>query len=223
MLKINIIIASLLAFLTASGQIKYVSGFVITNQQDTIYGDFNLITDMDKKLINAKYQERIAFTNNLGEKTFYEPGDIRSFQFFYDFETFRFASVPYFKNGWRFMKVISEKGYLKLYRLYVDNDKRLMASLYDLADFVYSPFGDFDQSFFYLLKPDKSVLILGKHTPQQKILSFFGDCTEVAEKIASRRYCYTDVYRMVREYNHWKQKRAQALNKDGRIDDGKGA
>jgi len=53
---------------------------------------------------------------------------------------------------------------------------------------------------------------MGKHTPKQRIYSFFADYPELAEKIDSREYKYTDVYRMVREYNAWKQVEAETIN-----------
>lgn len=199
------IIVFLLISILLSGKSKSnAEGYIITTAQDTIYGFFKLKTDKDKKLDYAKTQEKICFINKEGKKTYYTPGGIKAFHFFYNFETLTFSTVPYFKNGQLFMKVISEKDYLYLYQFYLDNEKRL-ANAYELAEFAYSS-GDFGEKyFFYIVKPDGKILLMGKHTPKNKIFSFFADCPELADKIDSRQYKYTDVYRMVREYNAWKK------------------
>ena len=192
---------------------KKAEGYIITYNQDTIYGSFKLKTDKDKKLIYAKTQEKVSFFNQDGKRTLYKPGEIESFYFFYDFETLTFKTVPYFTNWQLFMKVISEKGNLHLYKFYPDSDKRL-SSVYELAEYIYSS-GSFDEKFFfYIIKPDGEILFMGKHTPKRRIYSFFNDYPELAEKIDTRQYKYTDVYKMVREYNAWKEEMENASSSD---------
>lgn len=192
--------------LITHGKPKRAEGYIITLDQDTVYGSFKLKTDKEKKLIYAKTQEKISFYDQDGKKTIYYPGEILSFYFYYDFETLTFKTVPYFKNGQLFMKVISEKGNLHLYQFYPDSEKRL-ASVYELAEYTYSSKGIGEKSFFYIIKPDGQILLMGKHTPKRRIFEFFIDYPELAQKIDSREYNYSDVYRMVREYNAWKKEK----------------
>ncbi|MCD4732490.1 MAG: hypothetical protein K8R74_17950 [Bacteroidales bacterium] len=213
MIKYCITIILLLLSMLSFGKSNFAEGYIVTLNQDTIYGSFKLKTYKNKKLIYSKTQEKIVFYNQDGKRTVYEAGAIKSFYFFYDFETLTFKTVPYFKKGKLFMKVISEKGNLNLYQFYPDSEKRL-SSVYELAEYAYSlgggGFGE--KYFFYIIKPDGTILLMGKHTPKQRIYSFFADYYELAEKIDSREYKYTDVYRMVREYNAWKQVEAETIN-----------
>jgi len=186
---------------TTLGKSKYAEGYIVTLEQDTIFGRIKIKVDKEDVFLPSKVEDKIVFVPDGGKRTAYLPGSIRYFSFFYNFETLIYASVPYF-NGQLFMKVISENGFLKLYQFYPDEEKGL-ANAYELAEFVYA--ADFNTiRFFYILKPDGEFLFLGRHTPRNKILSFFGDDPELAEKIGSREYKYTDVYRMVREYNSHK-------------------
>lgn len=215
MIRYYIIIILLVISIISLGKSKNAEGYIVTLNQDTIYGSFKIKTDKNKKLIYAKTQVKIVFFDQDGKKTVYEAGAIKSFYFFYDFETLTFKTVPYFKKGKLFMKVISEKGNLKLYQFYPDSEKRL-SSVYELAEYAYSlgggGFGE--KYFFYIIKPDGTILLMGKHTPKQRIYSFFTDYPELAEKIDSRQYKYTDVYRLVREYNAWKLNEAETINSD---------
>lgn len=203
--KYYLVIVLFLMTLISFGKSKNTAeGYIITQKQDTIYGYFKLKTDKDKKIIYSKTQERIRFYDQDGKKFIYEAGSIKSFYFYYDFETLTFTTVPYFKNGQLFMKVISEKGFLNLYKFY-PNGERGLANVYELAEFAYS-LGDFGEKFFfYIIKPNGEILLMGKHTPKRIIHSFFADYPTLAEKIDSREYKYSDVYRMVREYNAWKR------------------
>lgn len=213
MIRYYIFIVLVLFSLISFGKSKNAEGYIITLSQDTIHGSFKLKTDKDKKLIYAKTQEKVVFFDQDGKKTIYDAGEIASFYFFYNFETLTFKTVPYFKNGQLFMKVISEKGYLNLYQFYPDGDKRL-ASVYELAEFTYS-LGSFgERFFFYIIKPDGDILLMGKHTPKHRIYSFFADDPELAEKIDTREYKYTDIYRMVREYNAWKKETEKGENSE---------
>lgn len=204
MLKLYFTIVFILFGLLSFGKSKDAEGYIITNNQDTIYGSFRLKTDRDKKLIYAKTQEKISFFNEEGKRTVYHPGDIKSFYFFYNLETLTFKSVPFFKNGDLFLKVVSEKGNLRLYQLFPDGDKRL-TSVYELAEVAFSTGLSGEKFFFCIFKPNGEVLVMGRHTPKNKIRSFFTDYPELFDKIDSREYKYTDVYRMVREYNAWKK------------------
>ena len=213
MIRYYIIIILLLISIISLGKSKNAEGYIVTLNQDTIYVSFKLKTEKNKKMIYAKTQEKIVFYDQDGKRTVYEAGAIKSFYFFYDFETLTFKTVPYFKSGKLFMKVISEKGNLKLYQFYPDSEKRL-SSVYELAEYVYSTGGFDEKYFFYIIKPDGTILLMGKHTPKHRIYSFFANYPELAEKIDSREYKYTDVYRMVREYNAWKQVEAETINSD---------
>ena len=185
---------------TYAGKTIYVQGYIITLEQDTLYGKIKIWIDKNNKLMPSKIEDRVVFAPEKGKRKTYFPGSIRYFYFFYNLETITYASVPFFK-GQLFMKVISETGYLSMYWFYPDEDKGL-STAYNLAEFVYAT--DFREiSFFYILKPDTTYLFLGRHTPRNKILDFFANNPEVAEKIKSREYNYTDVYRMVREYNKY--------------------
>lgn len=213
MIKYYILIVFLLFWLTSVAKPKRAEGYIITLDQDTVYGSFKLKTDKDKKLIYAKTQEKISFYDPDGKKTIYYPEEISLFYFYYDFETLTFKSVPYFKNGRLFMKVISESGNLHLYQFFPDSEKRL-ASVYELAEFTYSSGGLAEKFFFYIIKPDGEILLMGKHTPKRRIKAFFNDYPELAEKIDSREYNYSDVYKMVREYNTWKKEMANSAGSD---------
>jgi hypothetical protein len=212
-MRYYITIIFLLFSLLSNGKSKNAEGYIITLAGDTIYGSFKLKTDRNKKLIYAKTQEKISFFEEGKRRTLYHAGEINSFYFYYDFETLTIKTVPYFKNGQLFMKVISETGNLHLYQFYPDSEKRL-ASAYELAEYAYSSKGFGEKFFFYIIKPDGSILLMGKHTPKHRIYSFFADYNELAEKIDSREYKYTDVYRMVREYNAWKKELEGTIGSD---------
>ena len=187
--------------ITTYGKSVYAEGYIVTLEQDTVFGTIKIRVDNKDRFMPSKVEDKIVFKPDKGKRTTYEPGTIRYFSFFYNFETLTYASVPYF-NGQLFMKMISESGFLHLYQFYPDEEKGL-ANAYELAEFVYA--ADFSTiSFFYILKPNGEFLFLGRHTPRNKILSFFGDDPQLAEKIKSREYKYTDVYRLVREYNNHK-------------------
>lgn len=214
MIKYYIVIVLLLVGFISFGKSKEkAEGYIITHSQDTIYGYFKLKTDRDKKINYAKTQEKICFVNKDGKKSYYDATEIESFYFFYNLETLTFKSVPYFKNGQLFMKVVSEKGNLNLYQLYPDSEKRL-TSVYELAEYAFSMVGSGEKFFFYIIKPSGQFLLMGKHTPKNRIQSFFDDYPELAEKIDSREYKYTDVYKMVREYNAWKKELEDTISSD---------
>jgi len=148
MIKYCITIILLLLSMLSFGKSNFAEGYIVTLNQDTIYGSFKLKTYKNKKLIYSKTQEKIVFYNQDGKRTVYEAGAIKSFYFFYDFETLTFKTVPYFKKGKLFMKVISEKGNLNLYQFYPDSEKRL-SSVYELAEYAYS-LGGFSEKYFFL-------------------------------------------------------------------------
>ncbi len=204
--RILLLFIVFLISVTTYGKSVYAEGYIITLEQDTLFGSIRIRVDNDDQFMPSKVEDKVVFVPEKGKRTTYLPGAIRYFFFFYNFESITYASVPYF-NGQLFMKVISEKGFLKLYQFYPDEEKGL-STAYELAEFIYRT--DFNKvSFFYILKPDGAFLFLGKHTPRHKILSFFKEDPELAEKIESGEYRYTDVYRMVREYNSF-----MADNKD---------
>lgn len=213
MIRYYIFIVLVLFSLISFGKSKNAEGYIITLSQDTIYGSFKLKTDKDKKLIYAKTQEKISFFNEEGKRTVYHPGEIKSFYFFYNLETLTFKSVPYFKNGDLFLKVVSEKGNLRLYKLFPDGDKRL-TSVYELAEYAFSTGLSGEKFFFCIIKPKGELLVMGRHTPKNKIRSFFTDYPKLFDKIDSREYKYTDVYRMVREYNVWKKETEKREHSD---------
>lgn len=180
------------------GKTVFAEGYIITFELDTIYGKIKIQVDENAKLLPSKIEDKVVFVPKKGKRKTYLPGAIRYFYFYYNLETITYASVPYF-NGQLFMRVISENGFLKLYKFYPDEERGLANAL-ELAEFVYAT--DFKEAnFFYILKPNGAYLFLGRHTPRNKILAFFEEIPELAEKIESREYKYTDVYRMVREYN----------------------
>ncbi|MCB2219328.1 MAG: hypothetical protein KQI35_02955 [Bacteroidetes bacterium] len=208
-----IIILFILLQTMAFGRAKFADGYIITHQGDTIYGKIKIKVDKNEKLIPSKMQEKITFNNREGQRSVYEAGTIRSFYFFYDFETPTFVSVPFFKESNLFLKVIGEQGYLKLYQYYPIDEKGL-SNAYELAEYVYGVFDFGERYFFYILKPDGDRLLMGKHTPKNKILEFFKEDTALAQKIDTREYGYADVYRMVREYNQWKAEISGSNNLD---------
>jgi hypothetical protein len=186
----------------AFGRAKTADGYIITHQGDTTYGKIKIKVDKNEKLMPSKLQEKIIFISRDGQRSVYEAGTIRSFYFYYDFETPTFVSVPFYKESNLFLKVIGDQGYLKLYQYYPMDEKGL-SNAYELAEYVYGVFDLGERYFFYILKPDGGRLLMGKHTPKNKILEFFKEDPELAQKIDSREYGYADVYRMVREYNQW--------------------
>ncbi|HPE57371.1 MAG TPA: hypothetical protein PK904_13270 [Bacteroidales bacterium] len=192
----------LFAFALYAGT-KKVEGYIITNQGDTIYGKIRIKTDKEGRLEHAKLQDKLVFYNNDGVRKIYLPGSISSFYFYYDFQTPAFVSVNFYKDSHLFLMVIGDQGYLKLYKYYPSSDKSL-SSAFELAEYVYGV-NDFEERFFfYIIKPDGKKILMGKHTPQNKLIEFFSDNDEIAEKLRSREYNYADVYKMVREYNQWK-------------------
>lgn len=194
-------IASITSYgINAHEKTKYADGYIITLEQDTLFGSIRIEVDNNDEYIPSRFENKVVFIPDSGNRTTYIPGSIKYFYFFYNFEMLTFASVPYY-NGYLFMKVISEKGFLKLYRFYPDKDLRI-SSAFDLAEIAYGT--NFDKAgYFYILKPDGSFLFLGKHTHKRKITTFFKEDPLLAEKIASGEYKYTDVYRIVREYNRY--------------------
>ena len=114
----------------------HVPGYVVTLEQDTIFGEIKIKIDNNSHFIPSSVEDKIVFVPNKGKRKKYVPGSILYFFFFYNFESVTYATVPYF-NGQLFMRVISETGFLKMYHYYPDDEKGL-SSVYELAEFVYA-------------------------------------------------------------------------------------
>lgn len=182
---------------------KKADGYIITNAGDTIYGKIKVKLNKEEKIKFATLQDQVIFYDEEGKKTIYLPGEIRSFYFYFNEQTPSFVSVEFYKSSQLFLMVIGDQGYLKLYKYYPGDEKSL-ASAYELAEYVYGV-KDFDELyFFYVLKPDGERLLLGRHTPQNKLISFFEEHTEIRQKLESREFNYADIYKIVRMYNQWK-------------------
>ena len=202
MKQFTLICLLLSVVLFSRADFKYAPGYIITPDNDTVYGSVRITVDQDDQLLPADIQNRMIFVSRTGTRTTYLPGSISYFHFFYNFQNITYASVPFF-NGQLFMQKISEKGYVNLYR-YFHGNRNGISNTYELAEYAYQT--DFpDNNFFYLVKPTGEFLFLGKHTPRGRVSSFFSDDPQLKRKIESRRYTYTDVYRMVREYNRFRE------------------
>ncbi|GAB4312976.1 MAG: hypothetical protein Kow00127_03750 [Bacteroidales bacterium] len=184
-----------------SASVKWADGYVVTLSGDTLYGKIKIWVDAGEELLYARMQDRIHFRELGSRKRFsFLPAEIKLFYFYYNFSTPTFESVPFYKEGALFLELVDNRGALRMYRYYPEGEKSL-ASAYELAEYVYDAPGFGERYFFYLINESDEVCLIGKHTPRQKMVRYFGSCPAVARKIDNREYGYTDIYRIVREYN----------------------
>ena len=176
------------------GQKHYVEGFIVLNNQDTIYG---LVKDRQPHPF-ARLYKKIKFKGKKGGSK-YSPKQIRSyrkgqntFESMWISETGHFlnqnyTSVP--NSGERqFLKVI-EKGYLTYYQMEFEDGESDYIDTIDL----FKKQDDHD-----LIRVTQGLFGLKR----KSLIRFFSDCPPLAEKIERKEFKYP--IEVANFYNTWK-------------------
>jgi hypothetical protein len=199
-LKISVgIIFSLFIFSTANSQRDYINGYIVDNNNDTIYGK---IKDRKSEPFGKLYS-RIRFKENGGPSVRFSPYNIKGYKkgnedfismwFFESSDFFIFRAYSSEGKGKKRFFKIAEEGYLTMYHLYYEDEDGIDFTIYfkrsDAVEMVSVRTGIFGLN-------------------KKRLISYFKDCPVLQKKIESNEI--SNPYEVLRFYNKWYYEKEKA-------------
>lgn len=189
-MKQNIIIALLLLCVTlAKAQELKEKSYIITNDNDSIYGQIK-ITNRKGNLKVIKFRE-LGTEKYIGYRADKLKGFVKGTR---NFESKKIDGTPYFL-------CLVLDGYVKLYSLQsispnmgYGNNIDAVTSSANSSTIV--------QNIFYLERDEKLTRI-SKLGFTQGMANYVSDCSELSEKIENKTYKFRDIEEIVLMYNEW--------------------
>lgn len=189
---LNLLLALILFhFLPGYAQKGYLSGYVISNKGDTLYG-----TVKDRKSTPMpRLYAKIKFKNHRGKKRTLGPNDIAAYKRGGSiFQSVPFGEVEKFirttrvSYGEKHFLRIRVSGYLTLYE-------------HEFIEYECGP--NFDSN-FYLKKTNEihftRIPIIGF---RKRMKTYFSDSYMILKKIENKNYRYKNLVELARDYNRW--------------------
>lgn len=176
--KIYLVVILLVAAFHAShAQYGYIKGYVVTNTNDTLYGEVKDRTAMPNILF-----ERIKFKpDNGGKKTSFGASQIKAYKKGDDF----FESISCFLDTAVFVKVVND-GFLTLYK-------------YEYGTFENT--SGFGCTFLLKKQDSPCVLELTQGEFKNQLLDYFSDCSAVRDEIKEKGVNTDQLADIVTTYN----------------------
>lgn len=184
-------------------QAKRISGLIIT-EQDTLKVTLDIplkanLTD----IWVTKLQKQLVYLGEEDEKIVVEPGDIKGFQFTYDYEEYTFVSIP---NTLDLAKGSEKNPHLFVQRI-IEGD----LTLYYLhkPEFI-RPNNKFEWRHFHeaiqgrtpiLKKADGSLQKIESHTTREEVAQFLEDCPVVVERLNDKDFMDGQILWILDMYN----------------------
>lgn len=186
--------------LSLIGQSVVRDGFYVTTS-DTIYGQFLVPLDGEGELNLARLQWRVIFLDDENNTHFFKPGEIEGFSIQDSIETLQYFKLELYNNNYTFIRLISD-GYMRLYMHYTEMLAGGWSSIAFTNNFLTYPKRS-EEDYFILHKSNQELIKVKRFSPKRKLYNYVSEYDDLALRIKTRKYGYTDVYRIVREYNTW--------------------
>ncbi len=190
---------------TAFGNYKNIDARYITHSSDTVKGTMIVPLDENGGINFAKLQWRISFIDTSGNYSRIHPAEIAGFTIINGPEKIKYNSIETEPGSFVFARVVID-GNLDLYYFY----KEVLEGGWVEGSYIKNYFLGYPTSakldYFILIKQNGEKIDAHWDTFYKKMPRFFSDYPALAKKIKSREYKFTDIYRIVREYNRWKNK-----------------
>ncbi len=187
----------------AFGNFKNIEAWYITHNSDTVRGTMIIPLDEEGGINFAKLQWRISFMDTTGNYYRIHPGEIKSFTIVNGLEKIRYNSIETSPDNYVFARLVID-GSINLYFFY----KEVLEGGWVEGSYIKNYFLGYPTSakldYFILIKENGEVAEARWDTFYKKIPPFFSDYRQLSKKIRTKEYKFTDIYRIVREYNRWK-------------------
>jgi hypothetical protein len=195
------IICLLIAQLIGWAQMEVREGYCVTPSSDTLYGKFQISVDVDEKINLARVQWKVYFFDEMGKLIVFKPGELNSFFIKDSLENYHFHSIELYPNNYTFIRLLSD-GYLRLYVHYTE----ILAGGWDHINFT-NNFLTYpkrsEEDYFIVQKSGEDVIRVQRFSMYRKLSEYISENADLASSIRKKEYVYTDIYRIVREYNEW--------------------
>jgi len=195
------IIASLFSTMTFA-DFENMDAWYITHNSDTVKGIMIIPLDENGGINFAKLQWRISFIDTVGHYCRLHPDEISSFTIINGFEKIKYNSIRVGQDSYVFAR-LAINGYLNLYIFY----KEILEGGWIEGSYIKNYFLGYPtsakQDYFILIKGNGEKTDVNWDTFNKKMPRFFYDYPELSKKIKSKNYKFTDIYRIVRDYNRW--------------------
>ena len=193
-MKTICIIFLLFAVHPGFAQQDFLPGYIVTNNNDTIYG---LVRDRNTKPFNRQLYEKIRFKSTEKSKRKYKPSELKAYKRGNDlFESwsiekadsklFDYTVTPNEGNR-KFLKVYAS-GYLSFY----------------LLEFMEQENNHFDATPLFK-REDETIFAYNRissfNSTRTKLVNYFKDCSELAEMIENKKI--KDSVEILTFYNQW--------------------
>ncbi len=174
-----------------------VSGFVILNNGDTLKGKITIRVYIDIPILTDLFHE-VTFLQDNKKKIRYYPKDLKGFGLEVDSVYLYFVSkkvskrlLPYGETE-IFLRIV-EKGYLSLFEFQTDDDKTLGRFYIE----------------YLIQKEEEDLFFLDSGYIWENMIKylekFFGDETELFQRMKNARKLYSKIPQFTKEYNQKKR------------------
>jgi len=135
----------------------------------------------------------------------FKPDELKSFHIKDSLETYHFYSLELYSNNFTFVRLLSD-GYMRLYVHYAE----VLSGGWDHINFT-NNFLTYpkrsEEDYFIVKKPGEELVKVRQFSMVRKLSEYISENEDLAFRIKEKEYVFSDIYRIVREYNEWQSER----------------
>ncbi len=188
---------------------KNMPGYYITNNNDTVFCHFSIDFDLFEKIKLRPLQYKIEYIDSAGAKHKFKAGEIKRFFFSIDTLSYSFVTIRNTFNTERafhtdsviFANILID-GYVKLYKIFYETSGGFMQGPYETA---VPPIHNNKGFNYYVKKGTGEPDGVRQLYFRKDITDILNDYQELVNKINNKEYKYSDMEKVISEYNAWKR------------------